>query len=392
MTRFRLNGWRLSALLIFASAALSRAEILYVRPQGTGTAQVNQLRKVNPNGAGDQAVPLVFPNLFLPTWAHDGSVYALTAVNPQRPGLITLNAFTVNPKNGAFVNVTKLVDEFSDKGYSYKYALYKAFSPDRQLMAVNSVYRTGSDSTHESGTPILQIFKTDGSGSVAIVHAGAIRDNVHHDGEGVDWSPNANIVVTPVKYDAPLQSGGGVGEATALFLAQPVTNAGNARQLTFPNAGHVDNGPFGEHILWAEHDYAPKFSPDGNFVAYVHSYQKVSSLRIVPDPNVESLRIVNVQTSKVVQVTKFAAGMYITSLDWSPDGTRLVFDKGKQAISSGVYLQGAQPELDRLFIINRNGSGLRQLRGAGACTPAWRPAAANNLAMSEMDSDAVAEE
>lgn len=335
---------------------------------------------MNADGSRDHAVPLAFPSLVLPTWSGDGARFAITGVNPQRPGQITLNAFAVNPATGAYQNVTNFRDMLNEDGYNYVYALYKAFSPDRKLMAINSVYRSGSDTAHETGTPALQIFATDGSDdSLALVHVGSFRDNVHHDGEGVDWSPNANVVVAPVKWDAPLMSGGsGKGEATALFLAQPVTDGGNARQLTFPRADHIDNGPFGEQILWAEEDYAPKFSPSGNLVAYVRSFQAVSSNRGVPDANVESLRIVNVNTGKDIEVKQFKRGLYISALDWSPDGTQVVFDLGPQATSDGAFLQGAQPETDRLFIMNKNGTGLRQLRGAGSGTPAWRPRSVAN--------------
>ncbi|MFN2507574.1 MAG: TolB family protein [Chthoniobacterales bacterium] len=361
---------------LLLGATLADAEILYVRPQGTGASQVGRLRSVNANGTNDRAIPLPFPSLLLPTWSHDGARFALTGVDPQRPGQVTLNAFVVNPVTGAYQNVTKFRDKVTEEEYNYVYALYKAFSPDRKLMAVNSVYRSGTDEAHETGTPALQIFATNGGDdSLALVHVGSIRDNVHHDGEGVDWSPNANIIVAPVKWDAPLESGGaGKGEATALVLAQPVTDGGNARQLTFPRADHIDNGPFGEHILWAEQDYAPKFSPGGKLVAYVRSYQAVSSQRGTPDANIESLRIVNIKTGRDVKVKQFKPGRYITAIDWSPDGTKLVFDLGQQATTpEGAFLQGVQPETDRLFIINTDGTGLRQLRGAPSGTPAWRP-------------------
>ena len=372
----------LLALWLCLGAAVTHAQILYIQRQGTGSSEVGQLRSIRPNGAGDRAIPLHFSDVLLPAWSRDASRFAVTAKSPQRPGQISLNAFSVNRVTGAFQNVTNFEDTITSKGYTYGYALFKAYSPDGKFMAVNSVFRSGGGSASKTGTPALQIFATDGSGPVALVHVGYFRDNVHHDGEGVDWAPNANLIVAPMKYDAPLVGGGsGKGEATALVLAQPVTDGGAARLLTFPRAGHIDNGPFGEHIIWAEHDYAPKFSPDGKFVAYVRSYQAVSSARLLPDPNIQSLHIINVNTGNDVRIARFRAGQYIMSLDWSPDGKRLVFDKGKQATTGeGAFLQGVDAATDRLFIINRDGSGLRQLKGPRAGTPAWRPATVKRAA------------
>ena len=383
----------LLAAWLCLGAAVADAQIFYIQRQGTGSAEVGQLRSIRPNGTGDRAIPLHFPDVALPAWSRNASRFAVTAKSPQRPGQISLDAFSINRVTGAFQNVTKFQDHITSEAYTYSFALYKAYSPDGKFMAVNSVFRSGGSKASETGTPALQIFATDGTGSVALVHVGPIRDNVHHDGEGVDWSPKANLIVAPVQYDAPLVGGGvGKAEATALVLAQPVTNGGSARLLTLPRGGHIDNGPFGEHIIWAEHDYAPRFSPDGNFVAYVRSYQAVSSVRLLPDPNIQSLHIINVNTGNNVRVKRFRAGQYITSLDWSPDGKRLVFDKGKQATTSeGAFLQGVDPNTDRLFIINRDGTGLRQLKGPRAGTPAWRPQT-TNLAASTADAQTAGEE
>ncbi|MDQ6808182.1 MAG: hypothetical protein M3Z64_01960 [Verrucomicrobiota bacterium] len=321
--------------------------------------------------------------MFTPTWSRDAALFALTAVDPARPNQLTLNAFTVNPANGAILNVTNFEDKkIPDGSYSFTYALYKAFSPDRGRMAVNSYIRSGGGApgpTPPPGgaapttTPILQIFPTNGDpGPLATVHVGPFRDEIHHDGEGVDWSPTQNILATPVKIDTPLQSGGGRGETTALFLAEPVTNAGNARQLTFPHTDQVATPTSG--YVYGEHDFQPRFSPNGASVAYVRSFQIAYTTNGgVPSPDVQALRVIDLTSGADRQVVQFQQGLYISGLDWSPDGTQLVFDLGQQASSGGVPIQGVQPGTDAIYLVNTDGSSFRQLLGAVSSTPAWKP-------------------
>jgi len=370
----------LALALVCSRPAPASAQILYVRPVGVGTQQVGQLRQINADGTGDTAVAVPFADVLGPVPARDGTQFAVSAVDPARPNQVSRNVFTVNRATGAIQNVSNFIDSVDPDGgpYTYVYAFYKAFSPDGTLVAVNSIYRSGGGGTSETGTPILQIFPSDGqSGSLALVHADPFRDGTHHGGEGIDWSPvNQDLIVAPIKWDAPLISGGGVGEATALFLAEPVTGAGNVRQLTFPRADAMSNIGTGEVLLWAEHDYQPKFSPNGTGVAYVRSFQQISSLRGVPDPYVESLRIASTDGTSDNLVLTFQPGLYITSVDWSPDGTQLVFDIGPQAFSSGFPLSYAVPDTDAVYVVNNDGTGLRQFLAVPSEQPAWAPAPA----------------
>jgi len=87
----------------------------------------------------------------------------------------------------AIQNVTNFLDMLDPETllYTYVYGFYKAFSPDGTLIAVNSYYRSGGGGASETGTPILQIFPSDGSsGSLALVHADPFLDGTHHGGEG----------------------------------------------------------------------------------------------------------------------------------------------------------------------------------------------------------------
>jgi FG-GAP-like repeat/WD40-like Beta Propeller Repeat len=373
ITGFTRNS-KATVFAITLSACLSaqifsaRGQILYVAFNGN----VTQLRLVNADGTGDTALATPFSNASFPAWSRDRGLLAVTATDPARPSQITLNAFTFDPVTHAIKNITNFQDNSNAGKYTTTFAYHKAFSPDRQFIAVNSIINSGGGGS-STDTPILQIFRADGSsGSLATVHVGLNKDGIHHDGEGVSWSPTQNVLALPVKWDAPLQSGGCCGEATAIFIAQPVTNGGSARQLTFPHA----DSDF-QSYTYAEHDYQPRFSPDGTAVAYVRSFQIAYVANGgIPSPNVESLHIINANTGADTEVLRLAQGQYIEAIDWSPDGTQLVFDAGQQASSSDIPAQVVQPGTDKIFVVNINGSGLRRLAGAGSGEPAWAPGGA----------------
>jgi hypothetical protein len=76
-------------------------------------------------------------------------------------------------------------------------------------------------------------------------------------------------------------------------------------------------------------------------------------------------------------VLQLPQGGYVTSLDWSADGTALVFDFGQQERNAnGQLQQSALPQTNEIYVVNLDGTGVRRLRGAGATTPAWKPLAA----------------
>lgn len=345
-------------------------QVFYARPNNNGGAA---LRFINPDGSGDTALGLPFPKVTAPTWSHDGTMLAVTATNPARPSLISLNAWTVNVATGATQQITHFIDNTS---YQIAYAYYHAFSADKKTLAVNSIIQSGgTDNGSTTYTPILQLYPTNGEpGPTSTLHVGSNRDNVHHDGDGVDWSATQNVIAAPFKWDAPLNSGldatYGKGEATAIFLIDP--NTGNYRQLTVPHADVIFSGSFVSGT-WAEEDYAPKFSPNGAAVAYVRSYQQNNGG--APDFDVQSLHIIDVNTGHDAVVLQFKKGLYCEYVEWSPDGTQLVFDLGQQLSSSGFPVQQANTQTLTVNVVNIDGSNPHQVVGAVSGTPSWRPGA-----------------
>src|SRR5947208_355524 len=72
-----------------------------------------QLAFIAPDGTGDQPLTTGLTVPTFPSWAKDGSLLALTSVNPQRPSKISQDVFTINPVTGAVQLALQFVDQTS---------------------------------------------------------------------------------------------------------------------------------------------------------------------------------------------------------------------------------------------------------------------------------------
>jgi hypothetical protein len=359
------------SLVLVGIAGSLHAQISYVSVGPNGTFQ---LRQMNAGGSGDTQIGVPFANPGFPTWSRDGALLSFTAFEASLTGLHTQNVYSVSRATGAVQKLTNYLDILDplNVALSYTFPYYKAFSPDRSALATFSLTQTGGGGNGVVELPVLEIHSLTATANPIQVHTDKGRNGRHHGGEGVDWSPAQNVLAAPLESSTSFLSGGGPGETTAIFLIDPVNAAvlqGRARQVTFPRAdADITTG-----LFWTEHDYQPKFSPNGVGLAYVRSFQAHALLTsLVPNPDIQSLHILNVNTGADTLVTTFPSGRYVSSLDWSPDGTQLVFDLGVQ-VDSGVVglLQRAAPETNQIYVVNVNGTGVTQLRGNGNGTPSW---------------------
>jgi hypothetical protein len=362
--RWTAGGILLVSLL--AATAGARAQILYSQLTSANPLRF-QLRQVNPDGSGDAAVALPFANVGGATWSRDGRVFAVNATDPNRPNDRSSNAFVINAATGGIQRITNFQDVPADQSGNFQWIFseWHAFSPDRGAIAIESLIVSGGGSGSTRTTPILEVYSTAAPANPALVHVYSERTgSTHHGGEGLDWHPSQNLLVTP------LQSNNQGRQVTALFFLEPVPGAvdqGRFQQITFPNAGTAPDfsSTFGEH------DYQPRFSPNGVGVAYVRSFQSISLASGGPDPNVQSIRILNLSNGAETEVLRFNPGVYVSRLEWSPDGSALAFDVGQQASGPTGLRQNSVPETNEIYIVNVDGSGLRRLRSGGSFLPAW---------------------
>lgn len=357
-------------------AGVVEAQITYTRVLRNGNFEIRQMRS---DGRGDVRVALPFNRVGFPEWSRDGSRLAITAFRPNRVTNRTWNIYERRPNQAGVAQLTNFRDILDPDRTSFSYTLpwHKAYSPNNRLMAVFAMTQTGGPGSNGGGgvvdVPVLEIHSLVGVANPILVHVDKTRNGRHHGGEGVDWSPARNLLAAPLESSAPFLSGAGSGQTTGIFLIPPQLAAvqnGLARQITFPRAdANIQTG-----VMWTEHDYQPKFSPNGNGLVYVRSFQAHSLLTSLnPEPNIQSIRILNMTTGADREVRRFPAGRYITTIDWSPNGNQVVFDLAIQAQNQVVGpLQQGNPATNQIYVMNTNGTGLRQLRGNGNGTPSWR--------------------
>jgi len=146
------------------------------------------------------------------------------------------------------------------------------------------------------------------------------------------------------------------------------------QQLTFPQTGPFsDASGFGNFV---EEDSFPTFSPNGQALAYFRSRDILTNTGY--RPSLLSLRITSDAGDR--SIFNFNPGFQPTGISWSPDGSQLAIGIGPQVVSGGTYFNLADPANAEVLLINNDGSGIRQLVGAPAISPAWSSLASSGIA------------
>jgi len=242
------------------------------------------------------------------------------------------------------------------------YYIYKAFSPDGTKMAWASLQLDYVDFGVMSLTGATESFPQIPGLTVLANPAGfslGFRNNTEGlSGFGLDWSPvNSNLLATSstaLSYNCSV--GGTVVPAsvTKIFLLRPV-------------AGGLDQGvaltrPY-QPCLTQVYDLFPAFSPDGTKVAYVRIVQDESQL--YGTPTTSTIHFINIDGTNDHRVASFSEE-FLADLSWSPDGSKLIFDR--TPLLGGVPLPG---QGNGIWIINGDGTGLHEFLTPPASKPSW---------------------
>lgn len=402
-----------SMLLAVASATIQASEgILYFnRIQSFVSAPT--LNRANADGTGEQLVPVPLPGTFNPTVSRDGRFVLLTSPNPARPFKISNDVFVYDLATGLAQRATGYEDlvRYSDGilltndlagtnvigdrnvvGYSVNFPFHKAISPDQTRLAVVNLQRVGTSTTdvpRTNGTfeltlgsyraPIVEVFTAgDPAPFGQALNIGGDRTGFNQGGDGIDWHPTREEIVTPVRADIPATSNNGVNVAEGTVLA--VFSSGGLspfiRKLTSPTGNWFSYVDLLTSYLtsYTQHDYAPAISPDGTRVAYVRHTQRTDTrISFGPLPALCEIRVINYDGTGDRQVLPFAEGLWVTELSWSPDGTEIAFDLSPQIISNGWPALLGDATQSEIYVVSADGSNPHKVIGAPASHPSWAP-------------------
>jgi len=336
--RLILTGLAASAALLVVPShrVFGQTGIVYI---GRDNLNLPVANFINSDGTGKHQIPLDLVGIDHPKWSRDGALIVAqgTALDGTSP-----DVFTFSRNGGSSLHRVTTVG--SIVGFTVE-ELFPTLSPDASRVVVNMILQRVSDgaqcglSVVYSINGVLQQTLAGGCGQPG--------EGFFFAGVGVDWSPKASLIVSPLDQVVPC--GGTVFlTATQIVAGQPV-HGSTPTAVTHPN-------PCLNPLIQI-HDVWPAFSPDGTQVAYVRLF-------ISGAAGASEVRIVNLDGNNDHLVASFS-GEVAQGVSWSPTGTQLLFDRSQ--IAGGTF----QPGSLGLWKINTNGTGLTQFVGPVAAVPNW---------------------
>lgn len=220
-----------------------------------------------------------------------------------------------------------------------------------QLAGVHAEYPSwsadGTTIAFDSGTTVSIRDWTKSSGHIFTVRADGTGLRQLTSGPGAEFTP----AWSPDGKQLAVTAQGEPGAAPGIFLVDAAS--GEMRAVTSnPYPGYLDK--------------EPDFSPDGRRIVFV---RERSLLEAGGKANLAALFVVNVDGTGLRRLTEWQDAVGTPS--WSPNGTSIVFRAGccvAQPDEGGSLMQ--------IFVIESDGSGLRQLTSGdfvASFWPSWSP-------------------
>jgi len=399
-------------LMSLPGSTPARAEVIYYNSIPT-LASPAQLRRVNANGTGDQALPINLPSALYPTADRSGRFLLVTSPDPGRPFKISNNVFLLDLLTGGGRKLTGYEDTITTSnviltndlgnvgnrvisGFTVHHPYHKALSPDGTRIVVSALRRSGSvtadsplqtggpnDLTPASGRfPVVDIFRVDDAQPDGpFVFLGVERTGFNQGGDGVDWHPSRAEVVATVSTDIQATGSAGRTGAEGTVLAVFTTSFPRqfVRRLTSPVARFDAFFDISTLIFsgMTPHDYAPAIAPNGQQVAYVQHLlrqdNRFDGAGIAPLPAICSIRVVNYDGSGDREILRLTEGLWVTRVTWSPDSSRIAFDLAPQVVLNGWNSLLGDVTRSEVYTVGANGSEVSRVAVAPAAHPTWAP-------------------
>ena len=348
------GGVLLLLLSLVGTAAFAQQPLAtpmaYTTPDPLVGPDANQLWLITSNGTRNRVSPQILlggirastASLGRPAWSKDGRLIAADAILAGTSSNVLV---VFDPRTG-LGNV--VFDTKSGTGPVAMIWFDKAFSPDGKRL----VYASNQLDYIEYG-----VVNVDGTGRIILGYED-LTSNAF--GQGLDWSPrtdqlgnfgNQLVISYPYTVASDPNCAGAPRSFAILYLVDKVV-----RPLTQPRqppCSILDGTP---HI----DDLYPAFSPDGTQVAFVRSLINSNGGIIA-----SQIMTINIDGSNERQLVSLP-GERVTSLSWSPDGSRLVFDRTQ------MLYHGLIPNALGIWMTSSNGAGApAQFLQPPAFAPAW---------------------
>jgi len=214
-----------------ASAALSLAQsprvfgqtgIVYI---GRDNLDLPVAYFINSDGTGNHQIPLDLVGIDHPKWSRDGALIVAqgTPSNGTSP-----DVFTFTRAGGSSLHRVTTIG--SIVGFTVE-ELFPALSPDANSVVVNMILQRTSDGAQCGLSAVYSI-----NGVLQQTLAGGCGqpgEGCFFPGLGVDWSPKASLLVSPL--DEVVQCGPTVFLTTTQIVAGPPVSGGTPTAVTHPN-------------------------------------------------------------------------------------------------------------------------------------------------------------
>jgi Tol biopolymer transport system component len=344
--------WLLVLVLIACGSSPRGSRIVFdsaLKLDGTDAPNANgtfNIWRVNPDGTG--LTPLTNAaaadaNSFEPQWSPDGSKVVFSSSRKldgtDAPNSVnTYNIWRANADGTGLTPLTNVTAARADSGWPQ-------WSPDGSKVVFESSRRLdGTDAPNANFTYNIWRANADGTGLVPLTNSTAARADCF----APQWSPDGSKVVF---------------ESRRRLDGTDAPNANFTSNIWRANADGTGLVPLTTATADRADSLRPQWSPDGSKVVFDSSRKLDGS----DSPNASgtyNIWRVNADGTSLMPLTNVTAtGVHSVEAQWSPDGSKVVFDSSRKLDGSdspntnGTY---------NIWRVNVDGAGLTPLTQATA--------------------------
>ena len=264
------------------------------------------------------------------------------------PGIY--NIWTVKTDGTGLTGVTSTTAANTDN-------MRPQWSPDGTKIAFDSTRKTDeTDANSTNGTSNIWVVNTDGTGLTPLTTATAGNAGSYQP----QWSPDG----TKIAFDSMRKTDG-----------TDAANTNNTSNIWTMNADGTALTALTTTTAMNASSNSPQWSPDGTKIAF-ESSRATDRTNAANTNNTGNIWVVNTDGTGLTPLTTTTANYALSRIpQWSPDGTRIVFQSHRK--TDGTDADNTN-NTTNIWMVNANGTGLTPLtiitaNFAGSDDPQWSP-------------------